>query len=162
MSRATQLRDAMITELASRLGDSVGSVKPFSLLVYDRSEFVEKPLVLVRVAGRELLATQGPDEQMVLIDVLIAAAIPDRTGTTETEWREELVAHYDEFDGTFESLLDLWVPDGPLKTEGIADFRFVSIEEVIGFEMDELYRDGVYLSWIQLKYQDTFDEDDRT
>lgn len=161
MSRATELRDALITELSDRLTD-VGSVQPVSLLVYDRNEFIEKPIVLVRIAGRELFATQGPDDLMVLVDVLIAATIPKRTGNSDAEYRQELVAHYDSFDGTFESLLDLWVPDGPLKNKAIADFRFVSIEEVVGFEMDELYRDGVYLSWIQLKYQDTFDEDDRT
>jgi len=40
----------------------------------------------------------------------------------------------------------------------MADHRFVSIEEIVGFEMDELFSDGVYLSWIQLKYQDCLDE----
>jgi|GEM_PF-6941906 len=157
MSRATSVRDAMVTAIKENLAGNQ-NVEPFSLLLYERDELIEKPLVLIRVAGREFVAEQGPDEQMVKIDVIICAAIPEKTSGTYSTYRHELVANYDIFDSLFESLISLWVPNGIFSRRAMADHRFVSIEEIVGFEMDELFSDGVYLSWIQLKYQDCLDE----
>ena len=161
MSRATDLRDALIAELQTQLGDEQ-TIEPFSMLIYEREEFKTKPLILVRSRGRQYLADQGPDEMMVMIDVMVAAAIPPKTATTMAGYRQEIVAQYDEFDDLFQTVLDLWVPDGPLKTRSLANHRFHSFEEVEGFEMEQLHSDGVYSSWIQLKYYDSYDEDDRT
>jgi hypothetical protein len=157
MSRATAVRDAIIAAIKENLaGDQ--NVEPFSLLLYEKEELADKPLILARVAGREFVAEQGPDTQMVMIDVIVCAKITQKTSSTYSQYRQELVANYDAFDNLFESLIALWVPNGPLSQKGMADHRFSSIEEIVGFEMDELYSDGVYLSWIQLKYQDCLDE----
>lgn len=162
MSRATALRDAIVEELDELFETHTDppKIEAFSLLLYEREELKEKPLVLVRVAGREFSANQGPDEQMILVDVIICGAIPKKTGNSVAEYRQQLTANYDTFDSLFETLLGFWVPKGPLSKIGLADHRFSSIEEVRGFEMDELHSDGVYLSWIQVKYQDCLDEGD--
>jgi hypothetical protein len=41
---------------------------------------------------------------------------------------------------------------------GIANHRFVQIKQAMQFDPQKLYTDGLWLSMIQLTYQDTFDE----
>jgi hypothetical protein len=59
-----------------------------------------------------------------------------------------------------ETIIAYWTPNGPLSTAryAMAEHRFVDITQVIQFDPQKMYTDGIWLSMIRLTYQDSVDE----
>ena len=156
MSRLSDVRDAIATELRSRLSSQ--TVDVFLVPNYSREELEAGPRVCVRSGGREVTAEQGPDVRDVIVEVGVVGLSPVRTGESESDYRAALVAAGDVYDGLIETVIALWSPDGVLSTCGMAGHRFVSIEQSLNFDAEKLFNEGVWLSILRLTYQDTIDD----
>ena len=158
MSRASDLRDAVITELDTRLTGQ--TVEAFIVPHYTREELPGGPKIAVRVAEREIEVDQGPDNRQVIIEVGVVGVTPALSGAVTSAHRSQEVAACDVFDNLMEQIIALWSPSGPLsvRTAGLAGHRFVGIENSIYFDPQKLYSDGLWLSLIRLTYQDSIDD----
>lgn len=156
MSRASDLRDAVITELDSRLTGQ--TVESFIVPHYTREELTDGPKIAVRVAERELEIDQGPDTRNIIIEIIVVGVTPALTGSVSSAHRSQEVAACDGFDDLMEDILELWTPNGALAKSGLSDHRFVGIAQPIMFDPQQLYSDGKWLSLIRLTYQDTTDD----
>ena len=156
MSRASDLRDAVITELDTRLTGQ--TVEAFIVPHYTREELTAGPKIAVRVAERELEIDQGPDTRNIIIEIGVVGVTPALTGSVSSAHRSQEVAACDGFDDLMEDILELWTPNGALAKSGLSDHRFVGIEQPIMFDPQKLYSDGIWLSLIRLTYQDTTDD----
>lgn len=156
MSRASEVRDAVLEAIQEHLTDQ--TVEAFLVPNYDDEELMEGPRIVVRFGAREIQIDQGPDERDIQIEIGVVGVTPKRETRSKEEYRAAQVAACDTFDGLMESVIALWTPNGPLRHYGMADHRFVSIEQAVNFDAAKLYNDGVWLSIIQLTYQDTFDD----
>lgn len=156
MSRASDLRDAVITELSTRLSGQ--TVEAFIVPHYTREELTSGPKIAVRVAEREIEVDQGPDSRNIVIEIGVVGVTPALTGSVSSAHRSQEVAACDVFDDLMEDIIDLWSPAGALASCGVSDHRFVAIEQPIMFDPQKLYNDGIWLSLIRLTYQDTTDD----
>lgn len=163
MSRASELRDALVAELTERLPDE--TVEAFLVPNYEREDLEDsegnpEPRIVVRVAGRDIRVMQGPDERYVVMDVGVVGIGPAKTETTPSGYRIEELARCDVYDGLMESVIALWTPNGPLVGLALANHRFASISQAIQFDADRLYNASIWLSMIQLTFFDCIDEYD--
>lgn len=158
MSRASDLRDAVITELDTRLTGQ--TVEAFIVPHYTREELTSGPKIAVRIAERELEIDMGPDTRNVIIEIGVVGVTPALTGSVSSAHRSQEVAACDVFDDLMEEIIALWSPNGVLskRTAGLAGHRFTGIEQPIMFDPQKLYSDGIWLSLIRLTYQDTVDD----
>jgi len=158
VSRASDLRDAVITEIDTRIAGQ--TVEAFIVPHYTREELAAGPKIAVRVAERETEVDQGPENRLVIIEVGVVGVTPALTGDVTSAHRAQEVAACDVFDGLMESIIALWSPAGPLasRTAGLAQHRFVGIEQPILFDPQKLYSDGLWLSLIRLTYFDSVDD----
>lgn len=156
MSRASNLRDEVKDAIASAL--PTNTVEVFLVPRYSREELQSGPRIVVRTGGRDVRTMQGPDERDVIIEVGIVGATPESKSSSESINRAAVVAAGDAFDGLMEQVIALWSPNGTLSRYGLAEHRFVGISQAINFDPNKLYNDGVWLSLIQLTYQDSIDE----
>ncbi len=156
MSRASDLRDQVITELNTRLAGQ--TVEAFIVPHYTREELTAGPKIAVRVAERELEVDQGPDSRNIVIEIGVVGVTPALSGSVSSAHRSQEVAACDVFDDLMEDILELWTPNGVLSKTGLSDHRFIGIEQPIMFDPQKLYSDGIWLSLIRLTYQDTIDD----
>ena len=158
MSRASDLRDAVITELDTRLTGQ--TVEAFIVPHYTREELTSGPKIAVRIAERELEIDMGPDTRNIIIEIGVVGVTPALTGSVSSAHRSQEVAACDVFDDLMEEIIALWSPNGVLskRTDGLAGHRFIGIEQPIMFDPQKLYSDGIWLSLIRLTYQDTTDD----
>lgn len=158
MSRASDLRDAVITELDTRLTGQ--TVEAFIVPHYTREELISGPKIAVRIAERELEIDMGPDTRNIIIEIGVVGVTPALTGSVSSAHRSQEVAACDVFDDLIEEIIALWSPNGVLskRTAGLAGHRFIGIEQPIMFDPQKLYSDGIWLSLIRLTYQDTTDD----
>lgn len=156
MSRASDLRDGIVTELSTRLSGQ--TVEAFVVPNYEREDLVVGPRIVVRFGGREIQVDQGPDSRLITIEVGVIGVTPQKSTSTLTTYRQEELAACDTFDTLMESVIALWTPAGELGQKGIAEHRFVRLEQVMQFDVEKLYNDGVWLSLIRLIYEDTVDD----
>jgi hypothetical protein len=156
MSRQSLVRDAVVAELKTRI--SGYPIESFIVPHYRREDLEAGPRICVRSGARELRVDQGPDGRDVMIEVGVIGITKERKEIDEESYRNAIVADADLFDGVMETLIALWTPNGPLSRVGLAEHRFVGIDQAINFDAAKLYNDGIWLSMIQLTYQDTVDE----
>jgi hypothetical protein len=158
VSRASDLRDAVITELDTRLTGQ--TVEAFIVPHYTREELTSGPKIAVRIAERELEIDMGPDTRNIIIEIGVVGVTPALTGSVSSAHRSQEVAACDVFDGLMEEIIALWSPNGVLskRTAGLSGHRFIGIEQPIMFDPQKLYSDGIWLSLIRLTYQDTTDD----
>ena len=158
MSRASDLRDAVITELDNRLTGQ--TVEAFIVPHYTREELTSGPKIAVRIAERELEIDMGPDTRNIIIEIGVVGVTPALTGSVSSAHRSQEVAACDVFDDLMEEIIALWSPNGVLskRTAGLSGHRFIGIEQPIMFDPQKLYSDGIWLSLIRLTYQDTTDD----
>lgn len=157
MSRASDLRNAVREQLAERLDRTVDSVV---VPDYSREELVSfgEPRVFVRHGGRTVELEQGPAERIVTVDVGVAIALGPATGQypTEASYRAEATTQVDEADGILESIIDLWLPNGPLLRCGLAHHSFHGIDRAV-FDASKLYEKRVWLSLAGIQFRDSRD-----
>ena len=158
MSRASDLRDAVLTELNTRLTGQ--TVEAFIVPHYTREELTSGPKIAVRIAERELEIDMGPDTRNIIIEIGVVGVTPALTGSVSSAHRSQEVAACDVFDDLMEEIIALWSPNGVLskRTAGLSGHRFIGIEQPIMFDPQKLYSDGIWLSLIRLTYQDTTDD----
>ena len=158
MSRASDLRDAVITELNTRLTGQ--TVEACIVPHYEREELTSGPKIPVRIAERELEIDMGPDTRNIIIEIGVVGVTPAKTGSVSSNYRTQEVAACDVFDDLMEEIIALWSPNGVLskRTAGLAGHRFIGIEQPIMLDAQRLYSDGIWLSLIRLTYQDTTDD----
>ncbi|MDA7492690.1 hypothetical protein N8510_01195 [bacterium] len=156
MSRASDLRDAVITELTTRL--STYTVEAFVVPHYTREELTSGAKIAVRIAEREVEIDQGPDVRNIAIEVGVVGVTPALSGAVSSAHRSQEVAACDVFDGLMETIISYWSPNGPLSRCGMAEHRFLSIEQTVNFDPQKLFNDGIWLSLIRLNYQDAEDQ----
>ncbi|MDM4014633.1 hypothetical protein [Roseiconus lacunae] len=156
MSRASDVRDALATELRTLLGPDQ-PVDRFIVPRFKREELVDGPRVVVRVGGRQLSMEDGPDTTEVSIEVGVVGVLPD-AANVETTFAEAEIEACDSYDELLETIIAFWMNDGPLAYAGIADHFPVAIEQAIQFDASKLYSEGVYLTMIRITYRDSEDE----
>ena len=83
---------------------------------------------------------------------------PALAGAVSSAHRSQEVAACDVFDGLMETIIGYWSPNGPLSRCGMAEHRFLSIEQTVNFDPQKLFNDGIWLSLIRLNYQDAEDQ----
>lgn len=130
------------------------TVTAFVVPNFTKEQLVDGPQVAVRTGGRELEVDQGPDTTKVVIEVGVVGALPQGSSSN---YRAEEVAACDVFDGLMEEVIAFWMNGGPLSGCALAEHRFDTIEQAINFDPQKLYNDGIWLSLVQLTYQDTVD-----
>ncbi len=120
MSRASDLRDAVITELDTRLTGQ--TVEAFIVPHYTREELTSGPKIAVRIAERELEIDMGPDTRNMIIEIGVVGVTPALTGSVSSAHRSQEVAACDVFDDLMEEIIALWSPNGVLskRTAGLA------------------------------------------
>ena len=155
MSRASDLRDGIKTELESDFGGSY-TVDAFIIPRWTREELEAGARIAVRVGGRSLGWNQGPDETDIAIQVGVVCITPDGADATVGFAALELAA-IDQLDGLLESIIALWMGAGRLAGKGVAGHYPVDIAQPIQFDPQQLEK-GVYLTLIELTYRDSEDE----
>lgn len=159
MSKASDLRDAVITELRSAISADAATVEAVILPEYEREDLVGDARVGVRYAERtQIESTMGPDVTRVLIEVAVVGVLPDRTRASETEYREAQIAAVDVLDGISETIIALFVPNGALANKNIGDHRFVSINQPVVYDPEKMSDETQFLSIIELVFEDLEDE----
>ena len=153
MSRASDVRDAIANELTGRFDPL--PVDKFLLPTYERASLESSSRIVIRNGGRELSLQQGADETRVIIQVGVVGIMPEKQST---DYEAECLAKGDEIDGVVEQLIALWMNRGALWKVCFAEHRLYDIGQAIQFDPDRLYKEGVYLSMIQLTYRDIEDE----
>lgn len=156
MSRQSLVRDAIVSELKDRISNQ--AIETFVVPHYSRKDLSSGPRICVRSGSRELAIDQGPDTRDVVVEIGVVGVTRLRESTDEATYRLGMVDDCDTFDELMETIIAMWTPNGPLSQCGMADHRFVSIEQAINFDPQKLYDDGIWLSMIRLTYQDTFDD----
>lgn len=163
MSRASALRDAMVTELETAF--PAETIDAFILPSYDREEFEAGRRIGVRVGGREIELDQGVDERRVIIEVAVIGILGEKTAgdaedvsATKAAYRAQEVTECDAFDALMESIIAKWTPRGPLRNKGIGDHRLMSISQPTQFDAEKLYGAGLWLSLLRFTFQDSLDE----
>ena len=155
MSKASDVRDAVATELTNQLPGQ--AVDRFVLPKYTRDE-LENPRVVVRNGGRNLTIGQGVDTTEVLIEIGVVANV---SMTTTAATKAEELQNSDDADALLETVIALWGStddgDGPLRNCGMANHSFEDMEQTLQFDPERLYNDGVWLSLVTLTYQDSED-----
>ena len=154
MSRASDLRDGIVTELTTDFGGSY-SIEAFITPRWTREELASGPRVGVRIGGRELTLGHGADQTDVTIQVGVVGITPDGASATEGYKKLELDA-VDAYDALLESIVALWMNRGRLMGKGVAEHYPVSITQAIQFDAQQLER-GVYLTLIEITYRDSED-----
>lgn len=159
MSRASDLRDAVRDELATRLERTVDAVL---VPAYSREELAsfDGPRVWVRRGRRRVSAEQGPDTRLVVIEVGLAGLLPEKAegGETKAGYLAQRLAAADSFDDLLERTLSFWTPCGPLSECYLAEHSFVSIDEVQVFDAKEMDKTGIYIPVLQITYFDSLDD----
>lgn len=156
MSRASDVRDAVITALTERLPSE--TVEAFIVPSYTREELADGPRIAVRYGNREMVVDQGPDERDITIEIGVVGVTPPNEQASDEAYRAAQVVACDAFDGLMESVIALWTPNGVLSRCGMAEHRFTGITQAIQFDPDSLYKNGIWLSMVALTYQDTVDD----
>lgn len=158
MSRASDLRDELVTELSTRFPTT--TIETFVIPDWEREELNSTPRLGVRFADREVDSIE--DQRTVTIEIGVIALIEfsdgDETGQTKADLRAKQVEISDACDGVVEDVIALWTPKGPLFRVGFADHRFHELKQVRGFDPKQLYDNGVWLSVIQVHFKDIEDE----
>lgn len=158
MSRASDLRDALIAELEDRFPSE--TIEAFAIPDYEAEELRGGRRIGVRINRRTLDSNQGPDVRTVQIDVGVFGDLGKKESSSKSAYREQVVEKIDDFDDLVEELIALWTPDGPLCgiQAGLANHRFSTIEQPVVFDDQQLYAMGLYVSMIRLTYIDQEDE----
>ena len=152
MSKASDVRDAVVAALKGQL-DSSQPVDKFVLPHYQRKDLTSRR-VIVRVGNREVGTNQGGDTCNVMIDVGVVGRGPDGSDLESGEsYSDAELDEIDEHDGLIETLLDLWIDSGPLRSVVMAEHRFYDVRQGLHIDAARLRKDGVYLSIFQLIYR---------
>lgn len=154
MSKASTLRDAVVTELEAEFPSY--TVEAFIWPHWTREQLLTGPRVAVRIGGRQVQLGHGIDQTDVTIEVGVVGVMPE--GSSATGYDELARDKCDEFDGMIEALMALWINGGRLSKSDVGDHYPVAIEQVIQFDPEQLYQKGVYLSMFQITYRDSEDE----
>lgn len=164
MSRASDLRDGIVAALKIDFPDEV--VEAVVIPDHTREDIdqlTSKRLIMVRSETRDLIIEQGPNTKNVTIQVGVVGVLPSASGgtVTPTSFRASQVAAADVFDGLFEEVIGLWLEDedhpARLAELGIADHRFVAMEQDRTFDVTKLYASGLWVAVVNLTYQDARD-----
>ena len=159
MSKASTLRDALITELQSVIPAATATVEAVILPEYEREDLVNSPRVAVRYAERSNLeSTMGPDITRVMLEVAIVGVLPDRLSASQATYNAAQVAALDVLDGIAETIIDLFVPNGTLTGKNIGEHRFVSLEQPAAFDAEKMSDETQFLSIIEMVFEDLGDE----
>lgn len=156
MSRASDVRDAIVEDLQTQFPDE--TVETFIIPDFTREELATQRRIGVRIGSRSIAVDQGPDDRQVVIEVAVIGVVSEKTGSTDSSYRAQAVTDCDAFDLLMESIIAKWTPGGVFRNTGMADHRFVSLEQSVQFDVAKLYSEGLWLSLIQLTYQDCNDE----
>ena len=154
MSKASEVRDAVKAALATEL--PLQTVETFVIPNYTREELDDGARVIVRNGGRDIRLGQGIDETDVIVEVGVVGICPQKSNEVTTYTAEELDA-VDSHDGIMESVIELFMHNGNLSRCPMANHWLTSITQVIQFDPQKLYADGIWLSVIQLTYRDSED-----
>lgn len=160
MTRASDLRDAIASELKERLESfDADRIDTFLIPDYEKDE-LQAPRIGVRVGRREVEVDQGPDNRQVTIEIgvigLTEEVDPALPGT-KASMRAQAVAASDRLDEIIEDILSVWTPCGPLSRGVIAEHSFVSIGQPYAFDPKQLYQNGVWVSIVEVTYRDCKD-----
>lgn len=157
MSRASDVRDAVREQIAERLDLTVDVV---AVPDYSKEELAgfDAPRVFVRMNGRSVPFGQGPIDRFVMVDVGVAIALGPSTSQypSDASYRTEVASQVDVADGILESIIDLWIPNGPLLRCGLAHHSFHGIERAV-FDAAQLYEKRVWLSLAEIQFRDSRD-----
>lgn len=146
----------MITELQSALTGQ--TIEAFIIPSYTREELSSGPRIAVRYGAREMEVNQGPDQRTVAIEIGVVGVLPERGDASEDSYRLASVAACDSFDLLTEQVIALWTPNGTLSRSGLANHRFVRIRQSINFDPKKLYEEDIFLSMVEVTYEDAIDE----
>lgn len=160
MSRASDLRDAVVSELQSRI-TSVEPERITSFLIpdFEKSE-VATPRIGVRIGKREITEGQGPSERFTSIQVGVIGLtdkLDSALPATKKSIRTQTVETADKLDAILEEVLSLWTPGGPLSFAGLAEHSFQSIGQPYAFDPKQLYENDVWVSIVEIQFRDSQD-----
>ena len=146
----------MITALQAEL--PAETIEAFITPAFTREELEDGRRIAVRFGDR-VLDIDEMDADSVQIEVGVIGLMPPKaSGST---YRVQEVAACDALDGLLDDVLALWQKsddgEGALRRQAMAFYRFVQLEQTLNYNPEKLYSDGVWLSMIQLTYQDTRD-----
>lgn len=96
--------------------------------------------------------------QRVAFEINISQEMPERSAASYSDWRASVVAATDVLDGICETILSLWLREGELQVGGIAEHRFISIEQLMLMDPRKFNEDFQYHSVIEVVYEDTVDD----
>ena len=159
MSRASDLRDDIVEQLKLRLSIDADRIDAFLIPDFDREELIE-PRVGVRIGSREFMIDQGPEGRDVYIEIGVLGLTNEADSglpATKKSFREQQVESADELDAIMEEIINLWTPHGVLSRPGLADHKFIGIEQPTAFDPKQLYDNHVWVSIVRLQYRDTRD-----
>ena len=159
MSKASVLRDAVITELQAVIPTTTATVEAVILPEYERETLVKSPRVAVRYAERDRVdSNMGPDLTRVMLEVAIVGVLPDRLSSSQVAYNAAQVAALDVLDGIAETVLALFVPNGSLVGKNIGEHRFLSVNQPAAFDAEKMSDETQFLSIIELVFEDLEDE----
>lgn len=159
MSRATDLRDAVATEMAFRFPTE--RVETVIYPDHTREELAEMLRIIVRKAGRSPSVEQGPDVRTVDIEVGVIAALSPLAagaGRTKDDYRDQRLQESDAADTLVEQIVALFTPNGVLSHGGFGDYSFESLDEATTLDVRALYERDVHLSIVTLTFLDSVDD----
>lgn len=153
MSRASDLRDAIVSELQTLLGESQ-PVDAFILPRYEREDLRSGPRVAVRVGARLPETGQANNQTSVVIQVGVVGIGPDATtlSSGQTYAAAEL-AKIDQYDTLMEQLIGYW--QGGAMDGGIAEHHPREISQTFLFDSEKLQNEMIYLSLFEITYRDS-------
>jgi hypothetical protein len=161
MSRASDLRDAIVAELKEQLSTfDADRIDSFLIPDYDKEE-LQEPRVGVRIGRREVEVDQGPDSRLLSIQVGVIGLVNEldpKKPVTKESVRQQAIDSADVLDAIIEEVIAIWTPCGPLATKGLAGHSFVSITQPYPFDPTQLYQNDVWVSIVELIYRDCEDE----
>lgn len=155
MARSGEVRDAVVAELKKAFPDE--TVESFVVPNHTREELEKGRRVLVRFATRNIELEQGPDSREVVLNIGVTGIGPSRTASG-VDYRTEEVIAVDKLEGLMESIIELWLVDGPLARCPMAEHSFTDIDQTFQFDADRFYNHGIYLTMIQVTYRDSRDD----
>jgi hypothetical protein len=157
VSRASDLRDGIVTELSNLLAVPV---RAFVVVDWAREELLSGPQVGVRHSSRTFGIDMGPDTRTVNIQIAVVGVAPEFAGyeTKQDDYRDAQLAKCDEYDGIVEQAMALWTPEGTLSHLGVADHRFNNMTQDQAFDSAHYYENGLWFGAFEVEYIDTIDE----